>query len=59
MKLSITIYVVLAVAIVGSWIWAVCTDAKVKAYLAEVGKCLLWTGMLAFLIAISSQVAHC
>jgi hypothetical protein len=40
------IYLSLLVAIVGLFIWILSKDAKMQ----EVGKIMLWTGLLAFLL---------
>lgn len=54
--MSIAIYVVLFIAIIGWIIWAVCTGATVKVAFAELGKTALLAGLIAFCFAVSGHV---
>lgn len=56
--MTVTIYLTLAIAIVGLLLWAVCSGATVKAALAELGKAMLWSGLFAFCFALATKVIH-
>ena len=56
--MTIQIYLALIVSLIGFVVWSVCTNATAKAALAKLGEVCFWTGMLAFLIAVSTHVVH-
>lgn len=45
------IYLPLLVALIGVLMYALCTNPK----LAEIGRIMLWTGLLAFLLGLGSN----
>lgn len=54
-----SIWVTLALAILGWIMWMYFTNAVIKAGLAKLGEVLLWTGLLATLLALTGKVIHC
>ncbi len=56
---SLSIAVVLVIAVAGLILWAIATGANAKAVGSELGKSMLWTGLVAFCIALSGAVLHC
>ncbi len=56
---SLTVMVVLALAAIGLLMWALLSNAPAKGTFAELGRALLYSGLVAFMVAISGSVFHC
>lgn len=56
---SVSMAVVLMIAIIGGIMWALLTNATAKTTGGELGRALLYAGLIAFCILISGNVFHC
>lgn len=56
---SVSMAVVLMIAIIGGIVWAICTNATAKTSGAEIGRSMLYAGLIAFCILISGNVFRC
>lgn len=56
--MNIQIYMTLFIALAGLVLWALCSDAKMKAVLAKLGEVMLWAGLFAFCFALATKVLH-